>query len=1088
MPHSQEHIEQQLRSFKARHVKKRLLEGLIVFIVSAVIIYLSISGLEAFGRFNSWVRALLLLFFLSTTLFILFIRVGRPLLQLLNSDAAIQDEEAASRIGAFFPSLGDKLLNYIQLSSHSFSDNALAKASLNQRANELSSFNFTEAISYKKEKRGFLQWVIPLVLVTIMLLSFFPASFVGSTERIINFSKPYIPEAPFKFTIEKELIAFRNEDFLLEVMLKGDALPQEAYFISGDRRIKLITAGVGKFELLFPNIEMDKSFVIEAASFESTPYQIKVVDRPSLNNFSVGLNYPPHIKQANESFNNIGSFEIPEGTTVTWNFNSRFTENVIVSTNNEEAIIEKSAGEKFIYSKSILSNFEYGIELSNQYGTQQGTINYNIQVIKDEYPKIEVKILADTLLYKYVVFAGNISDDHGLSQLSLRYSKNASDEKRELLAIDRSSSSQSVFHQWLLDSLNIEPGDKLDFYLVLTDNDKINKYKSTRSQLFSLNIPAEEEARAKLDESKNSTKEQVSDAADDAKELKENIDNLLEQMKGKKELTWQDEQMLQNLLEEKKALEEKIEKLQKDNQQLNEQQKQLESPSEEMIQKQEQLEDLLNDLLDEETRELYEQLQEMIEKYENNEAVQEMLEKIQNKELNLEQELERALEFFKQLQAEQKLDETREELDKIIEEQKELTKKTEDKNQPKDSLASDQGKLNDKFQKFQEDLRDAKEMNQDLKSPSSMEDTSGEEESVNEEQKSSKENLENNKRNKSKESQKNATQQMEQISKKLESMKASMQMQKMQEDLGNLQAILSNLIELSFDQENLMKEFKGINQNDPRFVSLSQEQLILKDDSKIINDSLIALSSRVMVISSFVTRELNEMNQHMDASIKSIRDRKKSEASVSQQLTMTSANNLALMLDNVMQQMQENMADAMGKGEKQDGDQQMPGLSEMQEQLNKQIRELSQSEKSGRELSEELAKLAAEQERLRKALEDAEEKYGSEPGSTDNLKRQMERSELDLVNKNLNQQMQRRQQQILTRMLEAEKSLRERELDSKREAKTATQYEKLLPKAFDDYMKQREKEIELLKTVPPRLVPFFKIEVGQYFDRIKQNN
>ena len=186
--------------------------------------------------------------------------------------------------------------------------------------------------------------------------------------------------------------------------------------------------------------------------------------------------------------------------------------------------------------------------------------------------------------------------------------------------------------------------------------------------------------------------------------------------------------------------------------------------------------------------------------------------------------------------------------------------------------------------------------------------------------------------------------------------------------------------------------------------------------------------------------------------------------------------------------MQENMSMSMGKGEEQQGNQQMPGLSEMQQKLNEQIRELSQSGKSGRELSEELAKLAAEQEKIRRALEEAEEKFGSEPGQSENLRRQMERSELDLVNKNLSQQLLRRQQQIMTRMLEAEKSMRERELDSQREAKTATQYEKLLPRAFEDYIKQREKEIELLKTVPPKLVPFFKLEVGEYFELIKQEN
>ena len=314
-----------------------------------------------------------------------------------------------------------------------------------------------------------------------------------------------------------------------------------------------------------------------------------------------------------------------------------------------------------------------------------------------------------------------------------------------------------------------------------------------------------------------------------------------------------------------------------------------------------------------------------------------------------------------------------------------------------------------------------------------------------------------------------------------------MMMQQMQEDLGDLQAILNNLIELSFDQEKLMQDFRAINQSDPRFIKLSQEQLALKDDSKIINDSLLALSSRVMAIASFVTRELNEMNQHMDASLESIRERKKSEATVNQQLTMTSANNLALMLDNTMKQMQESMAMSMGKGQQQQNEDQMPGLSEMQQKLNEQIRELGQSGKTGRELSEELAKLAAEQEKIRRALEEAEEKYGGDQGQTENLRRQMERSELDLVNKNLGQQLLRRQQQIMTRMLEAEKSMRERELDSKREAKSATQYEKMLPRAFEDYVNQREKEIELLKTVPPKLVPFFKLEVGEYFDRIKQS-
>lgn len=97
----------------------------------------------------------------------------------------------------------------------------------------------------------------------------------------------------------------------------------------------------------------------------------------------------------------------------------------------------------------------------------------------------------------------------------------------------------------------------------------------------------------------------------------------------------------------------------------------------------------------------------------------------------------------------------------------------------------------------------------------------------------------------------------------------------------------------------------------------------------------------------------------------------------------------------------------------------------------------------------------------------------------------MEQSELDLVNKNLSKQLQNRQQQILTRLLEAEESLREQEMDSKRESKTAVQYEQELPRAFEEYMKQKQKEIELIKTIPPKLHPYYKKEVNDYFDRLK---
>ena len=1083
----QKNINNQLHQYKVRFIKKRLLEGVIVFITTSLLVYLTIIGLEAIGRFNSYVRILFLLLFLLPSIILLFLRVIKPIRQLIKSEKAVTDEEAANNIGQYFPSIGDKLLNYIQLSSKSFTDNHLAEASINQRAHELNGVSFTKAVSYNAEKQHFVRYLLPLLFILIILISLFPSGFMGSTRRIIHFNQTFVPVAPFKFNIPANLVAFRNENYLLKVSLSGDVIPQEAFFKSKGKKIKMVNAGVGVFELSFSNLTSNKVFTIEAASYHSPEYELVVVDRPSLSRLTVTLDYPAYLHMPKESLQNIGSFEVPEGTTVNWQIQAQFTKqvNVFFASDSIKTSTEKDG--VFNFKKTILQNQPYKIVLNNAYGQQQGTIGYEVRVIKDQTPKIDVKMLADTLLYRYVAIAGNITDDHGLRALDLHYTYNNTNKGAFDLDIEKGTTTQSVFYQWLLDTLDMKPGDNLQFYLQVTDNDAVNDYKKIKSKLFYLHIPDKKDAREKLANSKTNTREQINDTASEAKKLKENIDKLVNDLKGKKELSWQEEQMLENLVEQKENLSKKIEKLQEDNKMLNEQQKKFDQPSESILKKQEQLQELVDNLMDEETKQLYDELQKLLESYEETERVQDVLQKIQNKEVNLEQELERALEFFKQIQYETKLEDAAQDLDQLIKEQEDLINKTSDKKQPKDSLVEDQGKLNEKFNDFEETLRDARELNQDLKNPNSMDNTSREEKEVNEAQNQAKEELQKNSRNKSKSSQKNASDKMKQIGEKIDNMQSSMQMQQMQEDLGDLQAILNNLIELSFDQEKLMDEFKAINQSDPTFIALSQEQLALKEDSKIVNDSLLSLASRVMAISSFITRELNEMNQHMDASIEAIRERKKSDAAVSQQLTMTSVNNLALMLDNVMRQMQENMASSMGKGQPKDGDEQVPGLSEMQKQLNEQIQQLSQSGKSGRQLSEELAKLAAEQERIRNALEEAEKKYGGNEGEMNKTMQQMEQTEVDLVNKNLSRQTLQRQQQILTRMLEAEKSMRERELDTKREAKSATQYEKMLPKAFEEYIKQRQKEIELLQTVPPQLMPFFKKEVSEYFQRLKQD-
>ena len=180
-----------------------------------------------------------------------------------------------------------------------------------------------------------------------------------------------------------------------------------------------------------------------------------------------------------------------------------------------------------------------------------------------------------------------------------------------------------------------------------------------------------------------------------------------------------------------------------------------------------------------------------------------------------------------------------------------------------------------------------------------------------------------------------------------------------------------------------------------------------------------------------------------------------------------------------------------GKGK---GKQQSMALGDLQKQLNEKISELKKSGKTGRALSEELAKLAAEQEQIRRALQEElkkAENASSEQGggnSGKNLIEKMEETEADLVNKRLSENTIKRQQDILTRLLESENAMREREEDTERKAEQARSYEQIIPKAFDEYIKAKEKEIELLRTVPPKLNPYYIREVNEYFKRLNNSN
>jgi len=1086
-------IIDKLRGYKRKYYQNLLIKGILLAFGILCTGYLVVNSLEYTMRFGTPVRAVLFFGFLAMVAWVLYHWILDPVWKLFTLKRQISDEEAARQIGRYFPNIGDKLLNTLQLHRLSAADNALIQASISQKSTEVGNVRFAEAINFS-ENRKYLKYLLPPIAIVLIILLAAPQMFTESTPRLINYKKAFAPVAPFQFNlVNQDLTAFKNEDYHLQLGFTGSAIPSTVYLLTRDRRIKMLQNKDGNFEYTFNKVQSELDFQFEAAGFNSNQYTLNVFSRPNLKSFDIDLKYPRYLRRQNETLQNTGNLQIPEGTDIQWTFKAIETDMVTLSfeQDNSRHELQPSNSQDFIFNKKALKSDQYTLDLQNSHSSNKEEIQYQINVIKDKYPEISLDQFRDTTMFSYMIFGGTISDDYGLSRLALFYKMDQEENSGYStvpIPIKTNTNSQNYYFQWDVDSLGLELGDKVSYYLAVWDNDGVNGAKRTKTPAYTFELPTRQDINESLDQSAKNTQDRLYKNLQDAKELNQKIKEAEDRLKSKKTLDWQDKKLLEEILEKKNALSEELNRLKKQNERNNAQKQEFNEYSESLKSKINQLQELMDELLDEETKKLYDELRKLLDEQQNFDSFQDLLEQLDYKEQNLEEEIQRTLELFKRMQFEQHLEETIQDLKEIQEEQQELMEETGDKQKDTDDLSENQQDLKNDFQELKEKLDELREENQDLDNSELFEDTSEEEKQVEEGMDESQQQLQDNKRKPAQKGQQQSIENMQQLNQKLQQMQSGMEMEMMQENLDNLRDIEDNLIKLSFDQEALMKDFQNINQSDPRFIELSQKQLKLKDDAKIIEDSLLALANRVYQIKSFVTREVKEMNEHMDQSLDGLKKRNQSQSLSNQQLTMTSINNLALLLSDVLQQMQQQMAMAQG-GKPKKGKKNTPGLGQLQQQLNQQIENLKKSGKSGRALSEELAKLAAQQEMIRRALEEAQQgikELGGEPGNQGNKEiiEKMEQTETDLVNKQITAETIKRQKEILTRLLEAEKSIRERELDKDREAQQATEKKPPVPPEFKEYLKAKEKEVELLRTVPPKLNPYYKQEVNDYFKRL----
>ncbi|WP_167611205.1 DUF4175 family protein [Maribellus sediminis] len=1081
-----------LNAFKLKYYSNHLLKGLVLTTVVLLLVFTLFSVIEYFVYFSSEIRKLAFFGYIIFSILLIFSFIVLPLLRLTNILKPLSLKSTTTLIQNHFSGIQDKLLNIIELSEYKNSDvsNEIVLASIDQKIEELKVFDFNEAINYRNVRLISVYLLISALLTAGLFVSN-KHLFTDSTHRIIHYNQQFVKPAPFTFFLQnKNLEAKKGDAFIFNVNAEGEELPQIVYInIDGNNYLmKSTSAGAYSFEMA--SVINPVQFYFTDLKYKSDVYNLELLPKPGINSFTSEITPPSYTAQKNQSFENLGDLQIPNGTKVKWTFNGIDVDSLYLLVDDSVRIDAVKEDNSYTVDKTFSKSTEYSVYIQNRVTEPELALSYFIEVIPDLYPEIEVLEVQDSTKITRFFYKGMIGDDYGFSSLKFHFNV-ANEDSAINIPVIRSLSDQEFYYSFDFSDLP-DPEGIISYYFSVSDNDVINHYKTTTSKSFTFQFPNREELEAFDNEQFKNLENRLQQSRELAGEIQKDMKNLQLKNMDTNISDWEKSQMVNDIVQKQSKLENMYDQIKQDNERLNNYMNSFDKQNEDMLEKQKQIEELLEEVFTDELKKLMEEFNKLAEEFDS----KKLNELTKNMDLtfdDLQKQLDRNIEMLKKMKVEQKLQDVIDKVNEMANEEEKMAEEISDQKnfeETKEQVEQHQKELDD----LQQKVKDALELNKELEKPMNFDE-------FNEEFKDTDESIEKSKENLDKKNRKKSSSSLKETSEKMKNMAFSMQQmldmnssEQNQENIQNLRQILSNLIYMSFTQEDILSDLSGVDAKDPMLVDLNQAQKRILDQSQIVKDSLYTLAMRTPQISSTINNELVSMELNLDKAASQMEEALFPQARSSQQFVITSVNNLALLLNEALENLEKQQANS------QPGDQQcenpggqgssgMQDLKESSESMQKQLEKMIQQMKSGnmqgmsQQLGQSLMQHEMMQQMLRELMNNGS--VGSEAKSAmQQIDQMLEQNRKELMSKSINAETLKRQHLITTRLLEAEKAELEREFDQKRESESAEDFYSN-PVEFFEYKDKENYSIEYMNKNAHKLNNFYNAKYKQYLNNIR---
>lgn len=1080
-----------LNQFRFKYYIFRLLKGTLLTLFILIALFTVFSLVEYFVYLSSDARKLLFFGFLIFAVLLAIQFIFVPFLKLLHVLRPIDAKTSAAVIRKHFSEIKDKLVNVLEL--HDMNDSGSSQeillASIDQKIGELGVFDFSQAVQYKNLRIVLLYFSLSLIITAgIFLVD--KSVFLTAPQRIMHYNTQFIKPSPFTYhLVNDDLKVTKGDAFKIMMEARGSELPQVAYINIEGNNYLMKSTGPGNFEFEIASVVNPVNFHFTDLKHRSDGYFLQLLPKPGINHFEVITVPPAYTGIPSQKFENTGDLQVPNGSEIAWSFSGIDIDTLYFRLADSVFIGAEREGTAYNIKRQFLKSTGYHVYIKNEMTEADLALSYSVDVIPDFYPEIKVIRMQDTLKMTRFFFKGFIGDDYGFTALRFHYNIQQQDSSIAIPFVKNMTDQEFYFS---FDFADLETsGESVSYYFSVTDNDVINRYKTTTSDHFVFHIPNKEEIAASEKEQFEKLEEMLYQSEKLAGEIKQDLQNLRLKNMDTSVSDWEKSQMVNQILSKQNQLEQLYNRIKNDNEKLNNFSNSFNEQNEQIVEKQKQIEQLLDEVFTDELRKLLEEFQKLAQEFDSKKLNQ-LTEMMNFTYDDLQKQLDRNLEMLRKMKVEQNMQQVIDNLNRMAAEEEKMAEELSDSK----NLTDVDNKL-EQHQKEMEQLRnqlnDALQMNDNLEKPLNFDDFEEELRDIENSMEENRQDIQKQNRRKAGSGMKETSEKMRNTAFAMQQMLNSNNMEQNMENLSNLRQILSNLVYLSFEQEDILTNLSGIQSVDPRLNTINRQQKRIKDQSRIVKDSLYALARRTPQINSMVNNEVLGMEMNLDKAIDQMGEGLFPNARMSQQYAMTAMNNLALLLNEALENLEQQMANAQPGGEP--GDQPGQGkpgmnlLKEQSENIKQQLQQMIDQMKKGdqqnmgKNLGQSLIQHEMMQQMLREIMNGGG--IGNETRKAlQEIDEIIEQNRRQLLNRNINTDMIVRQNLINTRLLDAEKAELEREFEEERESRSAEDFYSN-PVQFFEFLEKNNSSLEFLNRNSHRLSNFYNNKYKQYMNNIQ---